>query len=136
MLPMAACSPFKDDDCIGWTFSHEQRANQIQVIAVGGERIEPHRPFDPRNSRLRITQKGEVNAALHDQTWIIGIKCQRTLQMVLALGILPLHERDTTHDSVALSVVRIDAHRSFEQFNDLLENFGSARPEFAAQRLA
>jgi len=103
---------------------------------MGGERVEPHCPLNPRYRGLRITQECQVDAALHDQARIIWIERQGALQMMLALCKLPLHQRDAAHDAMALRVVLIDTHRPFDQFDRLLAEFRGSRLEFLAQRLA
>jgi hypothetical protein len=51
---------------------------------------------------------------LRDEARIIWIKRHRAFQMVFALGKLPLYQRNATHDTMALGVVLIDAHRAFD----------------------
>ncbi|HXX50651.1 MAG TPA: hypothetical protein VEI98_05120 [Xanthobacteraceae bacterium] len=73
---------------------------------------------------------------MHDKTRIVGIERQRAFEMVFALGVFALHERNAGHDAMALGVVRIDARCPFEQLDDLLVIFRRAGAEFAAQGLA
>jgi hypothetical protein len=107
MLPMAPHRALQDGHCLTGTLSHEQRADHVEIVTMGGERIEPHCPFDPRNSGFGLAQKSQVNTALHDKTRIIGIKRQRTFEMVFALGVLAFDECNAGHDAMTLSVVRI-----------------------------
>jgi len=101
---------------------------------MGGERVEPHSPLDPRNGALRITQECQVDAALNDKARIIWIERQRAFQMVLAFGKLSLEQRDAAHDAMALRVVLIDTHRPFDHLDRLLEAFRGSSLEFFCQR--
>src|SRR6516225_3583867 len=79
MLPMRASCPFQNKDCICRTSSHKQGSHQVEVVAVSREWVEPHRAFDPRYGFPGITQEGEVDAALNDESRIIWIERKRAL---------------------------------------------------------
>jgi hypothetical protein len=55
--------------------------------------------------------------------------------MVFTLGELRLYQRNAAHDPMTLSVVLIYARGTFDQLNDLLEEFRCARTEFIVKRL-
>ena len=132
MLPMGASGPLQHDDGIVRTLGHKQGANHIEVVAVGGERVEPHRSFNPWYSRPRIAQERQIDAALYDEARIIGVEHQRAFEMVFALGKLSSHQRNTAHDAMAFGVVVIDAHGPFDHLDRLLHAFRGPRLEFVA----
>src|SRR5215471_3034718 len=86
VLVMGVHSALQDVDCFAGAFGRKQCSRKIEIVAACGKRVDPHSPFYPRNCRLWITQEGQINTTLYDETWVIGIECQRVGQMVVALG--------------------------------------------------
>jgi hypothetical protein len=76
-----------------------------------------------------------IDAALHDEARIVGIERQRTIEMKLTLGEMPLHQRKAAHDAMALRIVLVETGGGFDQLIDLPVEFGRARPKLGGPRL-
>ena len=126
---MRPSRPLQDDERVVRTLNHEQGAHQIEVIAMGRERIESHRSFYPGDGCRRLAQEGEIDAALNDEARVIWIKLQCTFQMMFALGKLPLDQRNAAHHTMAFCVVFIDRHRAFNRLYHFSEKFRGTRPK-------
>jgi hypothetical protein len=82
---VGASGPLQNNRGFRGAPSHKQGTHHIKIVTMAGERIEPHRSFDPRYGSFRIAEERQVDATLHDQSRIIRIERKRTFQVVFAL---------------------------------------------------
>ena len=103
---------------LGYASGHEQSSHKVEIVVMGRERIEAHRAFDPRYCRHRITQEGQVDAALHDEARIIRILRQGAFQMVFALCELAIKQGQAAHEAVTFSIALVESRCGLNQPRD------------------